>query len=394
MEVPMIEGSADIKISGKLRYGMVGGGPGAFIGDVHRKSIALDGLAELAAGCFSRSPEKTLETGTALGLPPERLYKTFEEMAEAESTRPDRIDFAVIVTPNAGHYPAAKAFLSRGIPVVCDKPLTIEAEEAEELAALAKKNNLLFGVTYTYTGFPAVKHAREMIRNGDIGDVIYVNAEYPQDWLVTPQEKEGSKQAAWRTDPKLSGKSNCVGDIGSHIENMISYVTGLKIKSLCARLDRILPGRVLDDNATIMVEYGNGAKGVYWSSQVAMGYDNALQFRIFGTKGCIEWRVEDPNYLKVSLLGKPRATLSRGRDALYPHAQSYSRVPSGHPEGYFEALGNIYKTYINALVKQKAGQPLTEADLDFPNAENGLEGVKFIGKCVESSEKGAVWVDL
>jgi predicted dehydrogenase len=394
MEVPMIEGSAGIRISGKLRYGMVGGGPGAFIGDVHRKAIALDGLAELAAGCFSRSPEKTLETGTALGLSPERLYKTFEEMAEAESRRPDKIDFVVIVTPNANHYPAAKAFLSRGIPVVCDKPLTFEPAEAEELAALAKKNNLLFGVTYTYTGFPAVKHAREMIRKGDIGDIIYVNAEYPQDWLITPQEKEGSKQAAWRTDPKQSGKSNCVGDIGSHIENMISYVTGLKIKSLCARLDRILPGRVLDDNATIMVEYGNGAKGLYWSSQVAMGYDNALQFRIFGTKGAIEWRVEDPNYLKVSLLGKPRAVLSRGRDALYPQAQSYSRIPSGHPEGYFEALGNIYKTYIGALGKQKAGQPLTDADLDFPNAENGLEGVRFIGKCVESSEKGAVWVDF
>jgi predicted dehydrogenase len=394
MEVLMIEGSTDIQISGRLRYGMVGGGPGAFIGDVHRKSIALDGLAELAAGCFSRFPEKTLETGAALGLPRERLYKTFEEMAEAESKRPDKIDFVVIVTPNASHYPAARAFLSRGIPVVCDKPLTFEAAEAAELAALAKKNDLLFGVTYTYTGFPAVKHAREMIRQGDIGGIIYVNAEYPQDWLITPQEKEGSRQAAWRTDPRLSGKSNCVGDIGSHIENMISYVTGLKIKSLCARLDRILPGRVLDDNATIMVEYDNGAKGVYWSSQVAMGCDNALRFRIFGTKGSVEWRVEDPNYLTVSLLGKPRLTLSRGRDALYPHAQSYSRIPSGHPEGYFEALGNIYKTYIGALIKQKAGQPLTEADLDFPNAENGLEGVKFIGKCVESSEKGAVWVDF
>jgi predicted dehydrogenase len=388
----MIEGSTDIKVSGTLRYGMVGGGPGAFIGDVHRKSIALDGLAEIAAGCFSHSPEKTLETGKALGLPPERLYKTYEEMAEAESKRPDKIDFAVIVTPNIDHYPAAKAFLSRGIPVVCDKPLTIEVGQAEELAALAKKNNLLFGVTYTYTGFPAVKHAREMVRKGDIGDIIYVTGEYPQDWLITPQEKEGSKQAEWRTNPKIAGKSNCVGDIGSHIENMIAYVTGLKIKSLCARLDKILPGRVLDDNATIMVEYDNGAKGVYWSSQVAMGYDNALQFRIFGTKGGIEWRVEDPNYLKVSLLGKPRAVLSRGRDVFYPHAQSYSRIPSGHPEGYFEALGNIYKTYISALVKQKAGLPLTEADLDFPNAENGLDGVKFIGKCVESSEKGAVWV--
>jgi predicted dehydrogenase len=265
---------------------------------------------------------------------------------------------------------------------------------AEELAALAKKNNLLFGVTYTYTGFPAVKHAREMVRRGDIGDILYVAGEYPQDWLITPQEKAGSKQAEWRTDPKIAGKSNCVGDIGSHIENVVAYVTGLKIRSLCARLDKTLANRVLDDNATVMLEYENGAKGVYWSSQIAMGYDNALQFRIFGTKGGIEWQVENPNYLKVSLLGQPRGVLSRGRDAFYPRAQSVSRIPSGHPEGYFEAMGNLYSTYIGALAKQKAGEPLTEVDLDFPNAENGIEGVKFINKCVESSEKGAVWVNL
>jgi predicted dehydrogenase len=315
-------------------------------------------------------------------------------MAEAESKRPDKIDFVVIVTPNVSHFPAAKAFLSKGIHVVCDKPLCFEEAEARELADLAKKNKLLFGVTYTYTGFPAVKHAREMIRRGEIGDIIYVAGEYPQDWLITPQEKEGSKQAEWRADPKLAGKSNCVGDIGSHIENMISYVTGLKIKSVCARLDKIGPGRVLDDNATILVEYTNGAKGVYWSSQVAMGYDNGLQFRVFGAKGGIEWRVEDPNYLKVSLLGKPRVVLSRGRDGFYPRAQSLSRIPSGHPEGYFEAMANIYKTYIGALLKQKAGQALTEDDLDFPDVENGVDGVKFIGKCVESSQKGAVWVDF
>jgi predicted dehydrogenase len=390
----MITGSSESGVTGKLRYGMVGGGPGAFIGDVHRKSIALDGTADIAAGCFSRSYDGTLATGKSLGIAEDRLYKTFEEMAGAEGKRADKIDFVVIVTPNASHFPAAKAFLNQGIHVVCDKPLCFEESEAAELAELAKKNKLLFGVTYTYTGFPVVKHAREMIRKGEIGDIIYVNGEYPQDWLITPQEKEGSKQAAWRTDPKLTGKSNCVGDIGSHIENMISYVTGLKIKSLCARLDKIIPGRVLDDNATIMLEYDNGAKGLYWSSQVAMGYDNGLKFRIFGTKGSLEWRVEDPNYLKVSLLGKPVCTLSRGRDGLYPRAQSLSRVPSGHPEGYFEALANIYKTYAGALLKQKAGEPLSEDDLDFPNAENGLDGVKFIGKCVESSQKGAVWINF
>jgi predicted dehydrogenase len=390
----MIEQSADVQASVKLRYGMIGGGQGSFIGDVHRKSIALDGMAEIVAGCFSRSAENTLATGAALGISNGRLYRTFEEMAEAEAKRPDKIDFVVIVTPNVAHYPAAKAFLSRGIPVVCDKPLCFEESEAQELVDLAGKNKLLFCVTYTYTGNAAVKHARELVRKGEIGDIIYVNGEYPQEWLLAPAENEGNKQAGWRTDPKMAGKSNCVGDIGTHVENMVSYITGLKIKSLCARLDKIGPGnRVLDDNATIMLEYEGGAKGVYWTSQVASGYDNGLRVRIFGTKGSIEFREEESNYLKVSIFGKPGALLSRGRDAFYPHAQSYSRIPSGHPEGYFEAMANIYKTYIRALIKQKEGKALTPEDLDFPNAGDGLEGVRFIGKCVESSARGAVWVN-
>jgi predicted dehydrogenase len=394
MEAKMIEGSADTKITGKLRYGMVGGGQGAFIGDVHRKSIALDGLAEIAAGCFSRSPENTLATGKNLGITPERLYKTYEEMAEEESKRPDKIDFVVIVTPNASHYPAAKAFLSRGIPVVCDKPLTIEVSEAQELAYLAKKKDLLFMVTYTYTGNATVKHARELIKKGEIGGIKFINAEYPQEWLLAPAEKQGSKQAEWRTDPKQAGKSNSVGDLGSHVENMISYVTGLRIKSLLARLDKIGPGRVLDDNASIMVEYEGGAKGLFWTSQIAAGYDNAFRFRIFGTKGAIQWNEEQSNYLEIFRFGQPNAVLSRGKDPFYPHAQSFSRIPSGHPEGYFEALANIYKTYIGALNKQKAGETLSPEDLDFPGVEMGLDGVNFIGKCVESSGKGSVWVDF
>lgn len=390
----MIEGSADSKTAAALRYGMVGGGQGAFIGDVHRKAIGLDGLARIAAGCFSRSVDNTRATGRSLGIAEDRLYATYEEMADKESKRADKIDFVVIVTPNGQHYGAAKAFLSRGIHVVCDKPLTFEVAEAQELAELARKNKLLFAVTYTYTGYPAVKHAREMIKRGDIGDIRFVNAEYPQEWLATPAEKEGQKQAAWRTDPKQTGKSNCVGDIGSHIENMVSYVTGLRIKSVCARLDSFVPGRVLDDNATIMVEYDRGAKGLYWSSQIAVGYDNGLRFRVFGTKGSIQWSQENPNYLTVSKLGEPTVTLSRGRDGFYPHAQSYSRIPSGHPEGYFEAFANIYKTFAAALASVKAGKAPTEAELDFPSAEMGIDGVKFIGKCVESSHKGAVWIDF
>ena len=390
----MIEGSANTKVVSKLRYGMVGGGKGAFIGDVHRKSIALDGLAELVAGSFSQNFENTLETGASLGLSRDRLYATYEEMAEKEAARPDGIDFVSIVTPNALHYPVAKAFLNAGIHVVCDKPLTFEEAEAKELGELAKKKVLLFGVTYTYTGYPAVKHAREMVRRGDIGEIRFVNAEYPQEWLATPSEREGSKQASWRTNPALAGKSNCVGDIGSHVENMVSYVTGLKIKSLCARLDTFVEGRLLDDNATIMVEYEGGAKGLYWASQIAIGYDNGLRFRIFGSKGTIQWSQENPNYLVVSKLGQPTVTLSRGRDGFYPHAQSFSRIPSGHPEGYFEAFANLYKTYISALIKQKSGGKLTQDDLDFPTAEDGAKGVRFIAKCVESSKKGAVWVEF
>ena len=389
----MIEQSADAKASVKLRYGMVGGGQGAFIGDVHRKSIALDGLAEIAAGCFSRSVENTIATGKALGIDADRCYKTFEEMAESEAKRTDKIDFVVIVTPNNAHFAAAKAFLNRGIHVMCDKPLTWETAQAQELADLAKKNKLLFGVTYSYTGYPAVKQVREMIQKGEIGKIRFVNAEYPQEWLATPIENEGSKQAKWRTDPAISGKSNCVGDIGSHAENMVSYMTGLKIKSLSARLDKIVEGRVLDDNASIMVEYEGGAKGLLWSCQVAIGYDNALRVRIFGSKGTIQWSQELPNYIDIFRLGKPKEYWSRGRESFYPHAQSYSRIPGGHPEGYFEALANIYKTYIGALAKIKAGAVPSEADMDFPGVEMGLDGVKFINKCVESSGKGSAWVN-
>jgi len=388
----MAEQNAFAKAGSKLRYGMVGGGQGAFIGDVHRKSIALDGMAELVAGCFSRSPENTLATGAALGVLRNRCYKTFWEMAEGEAKLQDKIDFVVIVTPNNTHYEIAKAFLNNGIHVACDKPLSFELDEALELAALAKKNKLLFAVTYTYTGYPAVKQIREVIRRGEIGNIRFVNAEYPQEWLATPAEKEGSKQAQWRTDPAASGKSNCVGDIGSHVENMVAYTTGLKIKSLCARLDKFVEGRLLDDNASIMVEYEGGAKGLYWASQIAVGYDNGLRVRIFGSKGTIQWSQESPNYIELFKIGQPNEHWSRGRDGFYPHAQSFSRIPSGHPEGYFEAFANVYKAFIGALAKSKAGAELGEADMDFPSVELGVEGVRFINKCVESSELGAVWV--
>jgi len=377
-----------------LSYGMVGGGQGSLIGDAHREAIALDSLAEIEAGCFSRSPESTAATGKALGIARDRCYKTFEEMAEAEAKRPDKIDFAVIVTPNDTHFAACKAFLNKGIHVVCDKPLTWEVAEARELADLAKKNKLLFAVTYTYAGHPAVKQVREMIRAGNIGEIRFVNAEYLQGWLATAVEKEGNKHAKWRLDPESSGRTNCVGDIGSHIENMVSCITGLKIKSLCARLDKIVEGRLLDDNANIMVEYSGGAKGFYWPCQVAVGYDNGLRLRILGSKGSIQWAQEDPDYIELFRLGKPKECWSRGRDGFYPLAQNCSRLPSGRPESFNEAMANIYRAYIGALGKFKAGQTLCEADMDFPGVEMGVDGVRFINKCAESSEKGAVWVDL
>jgi len=375
---------------GSLRYGMVGGGPGAFIGDVHRKAIALDGSAVLAAGCFSRSHEGTLATGRALGVDPARLYRSFDEMAAAEATRDDGIDFVVIVTPNASHHAAARAFLSRGIHVACDKPVTLEVEEGEELAALARKNDLLFCVTYAYTGYPAVKQARELVGGGELGEIRFVNAEYAQEWLATPLERDGKhRQAAWRTDPKEAGRSLCVGDIGTHVENLVRTVTGLRISSLSARLDTLVPGRALDDNATILLDYEGGARGVYWASQVAIGRDNALRLRVFGSRGAIEWAQEDPDHLRVSRLGRPTELVSRGRDPFQPAAQRHSRIPAGHPEGYFEAFANIYRTFTAALAKKKRGAALDAGDLDFPGVEEGISGVRFVHRCVESSSRGS-----
>ena len=377
-----------------LSYGMVGGGEGAFIGEVHRKAIALDGKAVLVSGCFSSDPENTLRTGRGLLLAEDRLYKSYEEMAVAEGNKEDGIDFVVIVTPNFTHYSVAKIFLENGINVVCDKPFTVTSEQAIELQQLAEEKGLSICVTYTYTGYPIVKHVKEMIAKGDIGDIRFVNAEYPQDWLATPLETTGQKQASWRSDPDKSGASNCVGDIGSHIENMVAYMTGLKIERLAARLDKTLDGRLLDDNATIMVEYEGGSKGLYWCSQIAVGHDNGLRVRIYGSKGSIEWAQENPNYVTVGSLEEPTRTLSRGRDAIYPVGESFSRVPAGHPEGYFEAFANVYKAYISYLTKSKKGEKLLPEDLDFPGAGMGIDGVKFIEKCVESSAGNAAWVTM
>ena len=375
----------------QLRYGMVGGGPGAFIGDVHRKAIRIDNLAVLVAGTFSRDSEKSKSFGKELGLSDDRLYTDYATMAKEEANRKDGIQFVVCVTPNSSHFDICKAFLSEGISVVCDKPLTWTIEESEELVALTKRKDLLFGVTYTYTGYPAVKQMRQMVKDGALGTIKFINAEYPQDWLALPVDKN-DKLAPWRLDPKLSGITNCLGDIGSHIENLVATVTGLRIESVLARLDTIVEGRTLDDNASVMVEYEGGAKGLYWSSQIAFGNDNGLKIRVYGEKGGLEWRQEDPDHFTFTPSDPPQQKWSRGRDEFHASAQQYSRVPAGHPEGLFEAFANIYKGFIQALDKKLSGKALAAEDYDFPTVEMGLDGVVFINKCVESSKKGSVWV--
>jgi len=388
----VIEGSKTGPGKSTLTYGMVGGGEGALIGDVHRKAINFDSSAVLRAGCFSRSMDNTRRTGELLGLAPDRLYASYAQMARTEGSRKDCIDFVVIVTPNATHFPIAKAFLEQGIHVVCDKPLVITSAEAKELGALAKKKDLLFCVTYTYTGYPAVKQAKALIANGELGELRYVAAEYIQEWLATPLEKTGNKQAKWRTDPKLSGPVNSVGDIGTHTENMISYMTDLKIDSLCASVNTFVKGRKLDDNATIMLNFKGGAKGSIWVSQVAVGYDNGLRIRVIGSKGSLEWAQEDPNYLRLRTLERPLQIVSRGREAFDPAAGKYSRIPAGHPEGYFEAFANVYRAFCEALSRKKSGEKTTPEQLEYPSLFDGAQGVRFIEKCVDSANTGSSWV--
>ena len=379
----------------KLRYAMVGGGPGAMIGTVHRTVNRIEDRATLESGVFSRDPKVSKEFGKTLGIDEDRLYSSFEEMATQEAKRSeDRIDFAVIVTPNATHYAASKAFLEAGFHVVCDKPLTFEVEESQELLELAQKNNLLFGVSYTYSNYTTVKQIAHLIASGAIGDILYVNGEYISEWLATRAEDSGNKQAAWRTDPALSGKSNSVGDIGVHIENVVATMTNLRIKKVNARLDTLVEGRLLDDNATIMIEYEGGAKGLYWTSQVAIGYGNDLRIRIIGTKGSIEWRQEDPNYFTFATLDQPKQRYSRGREIVDENSEHFNRLGDGHPEGYYEAFANFYRGFIDSVEEALQGKPVKDIKTTYPTVVDGLNGVRFVDACVESSRNNQVWVEL
>lgn len=376
----------------KLRYGMVGGGPESFIGDAHRKAINIDAQAVLTAGCFSRTPEKCLITGRELGVAEDRCYTNYEEMAKKEAAREDGIDFVVVVTPNVSHYPVCKAFLEAGIHVACDKPLCLELEQAEELCKLAVEKELLFMVTYTYMGHVTAKHIREYIRQGKLGKIRTVMAEYPQGWLAYEGEW-GGKQGTWRCDPKQSGGTNCLGDLGTHIENAVATMTGLKVKRVLAKMDVVVPGRTLDDNDVIMVEYEGGATGCYWSSQIAIGHDNDLRVRIYGENGSIEWHQE--NCEKVTIIERDGTIIERhrGNGGIDPKAAAYGRLPSGHTEGWLESMGNLYRSFITCLNAKKNGT-FTEDMIDFPTVYDGLDGIKFLHACLRSNANGNTWEEL
>lgn len=379
-------------MSGKLRYGMVGGGPGAFIGDAHRKSIAIDGKAELVAGCFSRAYDKTLECGRHLGLDEDRCYADYKEMARVEPTRKDGIDFVVVVTPNASHYEICKAFLEAGIHVACDKPVTVEAAQAIELKRIAEEKGLLFMVTYTYVGHSMAKCAREIIKGGEIGQVRTIMAEYPQGWLAF-EDDDGGKQGSWRMDPSQSGRTNALGDVGSHVENLAATLTGLKITRVLARMDTVVPDRVLDDNDFVMVEYDNGATGMYWTSQFAIGCDNSLRIRVYGSKGTVLWFQEECEKLTIVDEDGTIRSIHRGYAQVKPAAARYARLPSGHPEGWLEAMANLYSSYIDC-VAAKLDDSFSPNMIDFPTIDDGIAGLKFVEACLESNEKGNIWVDV
>lgn len=375
-----------------LNYGMVGGGPDGFIGKAHRQAINLDGKAKIVAGCFSREKKKNELMGKELGICKDRCYENAFEMAKGESNREGGIDFIVIVTPNYSHYEICKAFLEAGINVSCDKPVTVTSKQAMELEALAKEKDLLFMVTYTYMGHVIAKHIKEIIRNGEIGEIRTVMAEYPQGWLANENDW-GGKQGQWRCDPEQAGKVNCLGDLGTHVENTVASMTGLKIKRVLAKMDRVVPGRKLDDNDTILVEYENGATGVYWTSQIAIGHDNSLRVRIYGSKGSIQWFQESPEKVKIIKEDGNIIEVHRGYRAISENVAKYERLPSGHSEGWIEAMANLYLSFMECINAKKDNR--FDADMiDYPTITEGVEGILFVEACVKSNESGNVWVNL
>ena len=378
----------------RLKYGMVGGGPESFIGDAHRKAISMDNSAQLVAGVFSRSFDKTIETGKRFDIAEDRCYPDFQSMANAESNRKDGIDFVVVVTPNVSHYDICKAFMEAGIHVACDKPLCLTIGQAEELTQLAQKKDLLFMTTYTYMGHATTKYIKEYIKTGKLGKVRCVIAEYPQGWLAY-EGKCGGKQGEWRCDPKQSGGVNCLGDLGTHVENIATSLTGLKIKRVLARMDKVVPGRALDDNDYIIVEYDNGATGLFWTSQIAIGHENSLKLRIYGEKGSIKWFQEESEKVTVIAEDGTSSEFHRGDANLKKEANvsKYVRLPAGHTEGCLEAMANLYQSFTETIVAQKIGAFSPEL-IDYPTVQDGAEGVRFIEACIKSNNNNNIWVEV
>ena len=378
----------------KLRLGMVGGGQGAFIGAVHRIAARLDGRYELVAGALASTPEKAKASGEELGLDPARCYGDFAEMAKREARRKDGIDAVAIVTPNHVHFPAAKAFLERGIHVICDKPMTTTLKDARKLAGLVEKSGCAFVLTHNYTGYPMIRQARQMVAEGRLGTIRLIHAEYVQDWLTGKLEDTGHKQADWRTDPARSGPAGSTGDIGTHAMNLASFVTGLAPESLSADLSTFVPGRALDDNAHVMLRFPGGAKGMLWASQVAPGNENALRLRIYGDKGGLSWAQEDPNYLHFTPFGEPPQLIRRGGAGSDAAAGRVTRVPAGHPEGYLEGFATIYSDAAELIWAKIDGRAADAAATLAPSVADGVAGVAFIEAVVASSRKNGAWTKV
>lgn len=370
----------------KLRMGMVGGGSDAFIGAIHRLAALMDNQIELVCGCFSVNPEISVSSGRSYYLPENRVYKTYKEMFENEVKLPEgeRMDFVTIVTPNFAHFDPAMMALDNGFHVVIDKPITFTLDEAIKLKAKIEETGLLLALTHTYSGYPAVKEARERVRRGDFGKIRKIFVEYPQGWLSSKLEDAGNAQASWRTDPKRSGKAGCMGDIGTHAHHLAEYISGLKTTELCAELNVFVPGRLLDDDGAVLLRFNNGAKGVLMATQIAAGEENAIRIRVYGDKGGIDWHQHEPNTLWVKWTDKPTEVVRTGLGYMSDVAKHNTRTPGGHPEGYLEAFANIYRNFSLTLrAKMNGTQPKAEW-LDFPTVEDGIRGMKFIDAVVEA----------
>lgn len=375
---------------------MVGGGLTSFIGPVHRKAAGIDGEIELVCGAFSIVPGESKATGEALYLNPNRVYESYEQMFEAEKKLPadQRIDFVSVVTPNHVHFGPSKMALESGFHVIVEKPISFSLDEAKTLQKVVDQTGLILGLTHTYTGYPLVKEAKKMVADGAFGEIRKVFVEYPQGWLSTLLEGTGNLQASWRTDPKQSGMGGAIGDIGTHAANLAEYITGLKITEVCAMLNTVVKGRLLDDDSSMLIRFENGASGVLMATQVAAGEENNLNIRIYGEKGGLEWKQEEPNTMILKWMGKPKEIIRAGQSYLSDEAKAFTRTPAGHPEGYLEAFANIYRAFTKAVRDYQPGKKIDVAKYDFPGVDDGVHGMSFVQTVVESSKSDQKWTKL